>query len=285
MIGLARGTFYAKPHNVLKNKDNLPDIELRAHIERLHVEFPGYGYRRIYHALRKTGTRVNAKRIRRVMNEHCLKPILYRTFKVATTDSAHNHRIYPNLIKGKETIVINEIWVTDLTYIRLRKEFIYLAVILDRHSRKVIGWAISRSLRKEVCLAALRDAITKRKPPHGCIHHSDRGVQYACNEYVDLLRENGFMISMSAKGIPMIMRTWNRFSNHSNMRRFISTTTKTLTTLLIGFRTILMSFTISVDCIRRWVTAHQKSSNKAMQGKRELSKLSSQPSPFRLVSA
>jgi putative transposase len=202
MMGLARSTFYAKPSRSPKNSGNLSDFELREQIEHLHVDFPGYGYRRIYHALLKTGMRINAKRIRRVMSEHSLKPIVYRTFKVATTDSAHNHRIYPNLLKGKKTSDIDEVWVTDLTYIRLNKEFIYLAAILDRHSRKVIGWALSKSLRKEVCLAALQDAIAKRNPPKGCIHHSDRGVQYACDQYVKILKENGFQISMSAKGNP-----------------------------------------------------------------------------------
>jgi transposase InsO family protein len=202
MIGLARSTFYAKPSNTLKEKRNSQDMELRDYIEHMHVEFPGYGYRRIYHSLLKSGARVNAKRIRRVMKEHSLRPIVYRTFKIATTDSNHSHRIYPNLIKGKETKGLNEIWVTDLTYIRLRKEFIYLAAILDRHSRKVVGWAISKSLKKELCLAALNDALAKRRPEKGCVHHSDRGVQYACREYVNLLKENGFEISMSAKGNP-----------------------------------------------------------------------------------
>ncbi len=200
MIGLARSSYYAE--GTASRNMKFSERDLRDFIERTHVELPAYGYRRIYHELLRKGIRVNAKRIRRVMNRHSLKPIVYRTFKVATTDSKHEHRVHPNLVKGKTTTALNEVWVTDITYIRLRREFIYLAALLDRHSRKIIGWAISKSLHSDLCLAALEDAIEKRKPPPGCIHHSDRGVQYACDKYVAMLKNNGFKISMSAKGNP-----------------------------------------------------------------------------------
>jgi transposase InsO family protein len=121
---------------------------------------------------------------------------------VRTTDSRHDFGIFPNLVKNRETDGPNQIWVADITYIRISTCFVYLAVILDLFSRKVIGWALSQSLQHDLSLEALKMAIELRKPPEGCIHHSDRGVQYACDEYVGLLKENRFQISMSRSGNP-----------------------------------------------------------------------------------
>jgi transposase InsO family protein len=124
-------------------------------------------------------------------------------FKVITTQSDHGYKLYPNRIKNVPApMAPDKLWVADITYIRLMTEFVYLAVVMDRYSRKVIGWAISRSLKHELCLEALNMAIKKRKPPRGVIHHSDRGVQYACDSYIQVLTENGFEISMSRKGNP-----------------------------------------------------------------------------------
>lgn len=178
------------------------DVEVRDKIEMIQADFPFYGYRRIYHHLLREGIRINTKRIRRIMKDWSLKPIIYKTFKVVTTNSNHGHRIYPNLTKDTQVKKLNQVWVTDITYIRILSEFIYLAVILDIYSRKVIGWAISRNIDHTLCLEALKSAIAERKPKSGCIHHSDRGVQYACKEYVKHLEENNFKISMSAKGNP-----------------------------------------------------------------------------------
>jgi putative transposase len=160
-----------------------------------------YGYRRVHeHLERAEDLTINEKRIRRVMRENGLKALIWRGFKVKTTDSAHTHGYAPNLLKGKRLDGVNQIWVADITYIRIRTGFVYLAAILDLYSRKVVGWAISSRLDSELCLAALRRGIEERRPGPGLIHHSDRGVQYACDAYRSLLAEHGIAASMSAKG-------------------------------------------------------------------------------------
>jgi transposase InsO family protein len=180
----------------------MTDADLRDWIERMQIEFPRYGYRRVQKALAREDVQVNTKRIRRVMREYGLCAEVKRTFKVATTDSRHRYGVYPNLMKHAEITGLNQAWVGDITYIRIRTCFVYLAVILDVYSRKVVGWAISRSLHRALCLEALATALEQRRPPQGCIHHSDRGVQYACDDYVSLLEENGLRVSMSRKGNP-----------------------------------------------------------------------------------
>jgi transposase InsO family protein len=143
---------------------------------------------------------VNEKRIRRVMKKFGLRPITWRTF-VRTTDSRHSLPVYPNLIKNRQLRAVNEIWVADITYIRIHSSFVYLAALLDLFSRRIIGWAISKRIDTDLCLTALQMALHNR-PARGCIHHSDRGVQYASARYVALLRQHGLRISMSAKGNP-----------------------------------------------------------------------------------
>lgn len=135
------------------------------------------------------------------MREHNLRAVQFGAF-THTTDSNHSYRIYPNLAKEFNVTGINELWVTDITYIRIKTCFVYLSVILDKYSRRAIGWAISKNIDTDLCLASLRMAITDRKPSAGCIHHSDRGVQYASHAYVNELEKNGFRISMSRKGNP-----------------------------------------------------------------------------------
>ena len=134
------------------------------------------------------------------MKKFGLTPITWRTF-VRTTDSRHALPVYPNLIKNRQVHAINEVWVADITYIRIRSSFVYLAAILDLYSRRIVGWAISKRIDTELCLGALRMALETRQAD-GCIHHSDRGVQYASAAYVALLRQHGLPISMSAKGNP-----------------------------------------------------------------------------------
>jgi len=178
------------------------DTELRDHIERIQGEFAGYGYRRVSKQLRREGICVNDKRIRRLQREYQLYPIRWQSFKIATTDSNHGHKVYPNLLAGLTLTGVNQAWVADITYIRIVKGFVYLAALLDRYSRKVIGWAISKRIDADLCLAALSSALATRKPPLGCIHHSDRGVQYAAADYVNILKEHQIQISMSRKGNP-----------------------------------------------------------------------------------
>mgnify|MGYP003351624933 CR=1 FL=1 len=174
------------------------DEKLREQIEHIHEEFPGYGYRRIQRELKRRGQTVNEKRIRRVMKKFGLRPITWRSF-VRTTDSRHALPIYPNRIKNRLVRAVNEVWVADLTYIRIRSSFVYLAALLDLYSRRIIGWAISKRIDSELCLTALQMALEHR-PAHGCIHHSDRGSQYCARTYRNLLRQFGMQASMSRKG-------------------------------------------------------------------------------------
>lgn len=201
MIGFSVSSYYYQPKIDPQEKARR-DCDLRDKIETIQAIFPRYGYRRLRHHLAREGLIVNEKRIRRVMREYGLYPEIRKAFSIATTDSDHDFPVYENLVKDREVNGPNEVWVADITYIRILTCFVYLAVILDLFSRKVIGWAIGRSLHKELCIEALKMALETRDPAHGCIHHSDRGVQYASGEYVDLLKAKGLRISMSRKGNP-----------------------------------------------------------------------------------
>ncbi len=199
MLNMARSSYYYDgAWNIQRHKE---DADLRDRIEEIVVEHPRYGYRRITAHLRRDGTIVNHKRIQRVMREAGLICKVTKKW-VTTTDSNHRYPIYPNLLKEVEVTGVNQAWVSDITYIRILTAFVYLAVILDVFSRKVIGWAISLRIDTELTRAALRMALQNRRPSEGCIHHSDRGVQYAAHEYVDDLRVAGLRISMSRKGNP-----------------------------------------------------------------------------------
>jgi putative transposase len=178
-----------------------PDLDLRDAIQRIALEWPSYGRPRITAELRRRGWRVNPQRVYRLLREDNLLCVRKRKF-VVTTDSRHGRRIYPNLAGELVLSGIDQLWVADITYIRLRNEFVFLAVILDAYSRRVIGWALDRTLEGELTLAALRMALTRRRPPPGLVHHSDRGSQYASNDYTDLLKQQGVAISMSRKGNP-----------------------------------------------------------------------------------
>lgn len=199
-MNLPRSSYYYLPKErslaQLKQEADLRDL-----IEAIVLEFPRYGYRRVTRVLHRQGLRVNHKRVLRVMRQNDLlcRP---RTRWVKTTQSDHPYPVFPNLIRNLVTISIDQVWLADITYIRILTAFVYLAVILDMHSRKTLGYAISSRVDTELTLRALKMALTHRNPPWGCIHHSDQGVQYAAHEYVDLLREHGFQISMSRKGNP-----------------------------------------------------------------------------------
>ena len=200
-MNLASSSYYYQPRTDSEEKER-QDALLRDHIERLHGEFPGYGYRRLGKQLRREGIVVNDKRIRRVQNKYELFPIRWQSFKITTTDSNHGHKIYPNLLQGKTVSTINQVWVADITYIRILKGFVFLAAILDLYSRKAIGWALSKRIDAELCVAALKRSLEVRNPPPGCIHHSDRGVQYACGDYIAVLQAAQMQISMSRTGNP-----------------------------------------------------------------------------------
>jgi transposase InsO family protein len=177
------------------------EIKLRDAMQRIALEFPSYGWPRMTEELKRRGWAANHKRVYRLMREDNLLCLRRRKF-VATTDSAHTLPVYPNLAGAMTLTGLDQLWVADITYIRLRTEFVYLAVILDAYSRRVIGWALGRTLEDELTLRALRLALDQRRPTPGLVHHSDRGVQYASGDYTDLLRAHGIVISMSRKGNP-----------------------------------------------------------------------------------
>jgi putative transposase len=177
------------------------DLDLRDDIQKIALEFPYYGRPRITAELKRRGWEVNHKRVGRIMREDNLLCLRRRNF-VVTTDSNHSFRVYPNLAKDMELTGIDQLWRADITYIRLETEFVYLAVVLDAYSRRVIGWALDRHLEDDLAIAALQMALKRRTPSKGLTHHSDRGVQYASNDYTGLLKENGVRISMSRRGNP-----------------------------------------------------------------------------------
>ena len=175
---------------------------VRAAIQEVAVEHHRrYGYRRITAELRHRGMMVNRKRVLRMMQEDNLLAIRSRRF-VRTTDSRHPFEVFLNLAKRMDLTAPNQLWVADLTYIRLQQEFVYMAVVLDAFSRRVVGWALNRSIRSAVAVDALQQAIADRKPLPGLVHHSDRGVQYASHDYTDLLNRHGVTCSMSRAGNP-----------------------------------------------------------------------------------
>jgi len=177
------------------------DVELRDAIQRVALEFPSYGWPRMTRELVRRGGAVNHKRVYRLMREDNLLCLRKRKF-VITTDSQHDLPVYPNLAREMALTGLDQLWVADITYIRLLWEFVYLAVILDAFSRRVIGWALDRCLEDELTLQALRMALDRRGSKPGLVHHSDRGVQYASRDYTALLRAQGIAISMSRKGNP-----------------------------------------------------------------------------------
>jgi putative transposase len=178
-----------------------PDMELRDAIHKIAVEWASYGRPRITEELRRRGWVVNPKRVRRIMREDNLLCVRKRKFMV-TTHSSHGRKIYPNLARTMTLTGTDQLWVADITYIRLRDEFVFLAVILDAYSRRVIGWELDRTLEDDLTLSALRMALARRSVGRNLVHHSDRGVQYASSGYTDLLKDRGITISMSRKGNP-----------------------------------------------------------------------------------
>lgn len=178
------------------------EMELRARIQQIVVTHRGrYGYRRVQHDLKDQGWIVNHKRVARIMAEDNLLVVRRRKF-IVTTESGHGLPVYRNLAAHMELTGIDQLWVADITYVRLREQFLYLAVVLDAFSRRVVGWAVDDSLHAPLVLVALRQAIAERKPLAGLVHHSDRGTQYASQEYMALLGEHGIDPSMSRAGNP-----------------------------------------------------------------------------------
>lgn len=199
-MNLAASTYHADPKVPRKERDAL-DADIRGKVEQIRVDFPRTGYRMLLAHLRRAGVKIGERKLRRILGKFGLYFRHKRRF-VATTNSNHPHEIHPNLIEGMMLDGPNQVWTADLTYIRINTGFVYLAVVLDLYSRKVIGWAISKKINGALAVDALNMAIARRNPPRGVIHHSDRGVQYLCNAYVEILTRRGFHQSCSRKGNP-----------------------------------------------------------------------------------
>ena len=197
--GVSRASFYRFDPDRRPRPER--DMDLRDAIQRIALEWPSYGRPRITAELRRQGWEVNPKRVYRLLREDNLLCVRKRKF-VATTDSKHGRKVYPNLAKEMMLTGIDQLWVADITYIRLQSEFVYLAVVIDAYSRRVIGWALERTLEDDLTLGALRKALELRRPAPGLVHHSDRGSQYASGDYTDLLKAHGCQVSMSHKASP-----------------------------------------------------------------------------------
>jgi putative transposase len=198
MAGVSRASYYRRWQ---RRKPTEEEMAVRDRVQRLALRYRYYGYRPITRLLKREGWLVNHKRVLRLMREDNLLSLRRRKF-VITTDSAHDWQVYPNLARRMQVSGINQLWVADITYVRLQQEFIYLAVILDVYSRRVVGWSLSRQLDSTVAQQALKMAWDQRRPAPGLVHHSDRGLQYACGEYVKQLESYGMTISMSRPGNP-----------------------------------------------------------------------------------
>ena len=196
VVGVGRAGYY---RFLLRMQNREVGMDLRSKIQSIALHWPAYGYRRVHRELIRGGWRINHKRVLRLMRADNLLCLRRRKF-ILTTDSKHGLPIYPNLAKDLVLTGINQLWVADITYIRLEVEFVYLAVLLDAFSRRCVGWALQRSLEAALVLEGLRMALRRRRAAPGLVHHSDRGVQYASRDYTQVLEQHGIRISMSRRG-------------------------------------------------------------------------------------
>lgn len=197
-MGIPRSTYY---YQVKENNGKLQqEIFLKEKITQIAYHHPYYGYRRITAQLRREKLSINHKRVLRVMRELGIQGRIKRKY-VTTTNSKHHNKIYSNLIKDKVVTGINQVWCSDITYIRILNGFVYLAAIIDIYSRKIVGYALGKTLGPKLTITALKMAIATRNTDN-LIHHSDQGIQYTCKDYIKILKDNGIKISMSGKGNP-----------------------------------------------------------------------------------
>ena len=200
MIAISQSTYHADPKlSRLARAER--DVDVRGQIEQIRVEFPRTGYRTLLAYLKRNGVKIGETKLRRIISDFDLHLRPKKKF-VTTTDSNHKFEVYKNLLPEMTVDGINQVWVADITYVRILTCFVYVAIILDVYSRKVVGHAISKRIDGNLAIDALNMALQRRRPPKGVIHHSDRGVQYLCNEYVKVLKANDFHISCSRKGNP-----------------------------------------------------------------------------------
>ena len=227
LTGVSRASFYRDWEQKAPSE---AETALRDAIQRMALSHRDHGYRRITPLIQRAGFVVGEDKVRRIMRNDNLLAVRRRKF-VVTSDSSHRFRIHPNLAESLELTAVNQLWVADITYIRLRREFVFLAIVLDAFSRKAIGWELGRTLETKLPLAALEAAIARRQPLPGLVHHSDRGTQYASNQYVERLEACGAHLSMSRPARPWekayasyctSCEPWTTFSR--NRRRLASLT-------------------------------------------------------------
>ncbi len=200
LAGVSRAGFY---RNWRASSPREEETALRDAIQRTALAHRRYGHRRIAAELRRSGLLANKKRVLRIMREDNLLCVPKRAFAPPTTDSRHGFPVYPNLARHLKPMAANQLWVADITYVRLREEFVYLAVVLDAFSRRVIGWNLATHLQATLALGALEKALATREVvAGGLVHHSDRGVQYSCDGYAARLAQAGILASMSRVGCP-----------------------------------------------------------------------------------
>ncbi len=200
LAGISRAGYYRHWRASAPRQE---ETGVRDAIQRIALKNRFYGYRRILIELRKVGFSVNHKRVLRLMRQDNLLCLRKRPFVPVTTNSQHGWRVVPNLARSMQPTGIDQLWVADITYVRMREEFAYLAIVLDAFSRRVVGWALETHLQASLAVAALTMAIKARRPTPGrLVHHSDRGLQYACSDYTDILNAHGVLASMSRVGNP-----------------------------------------------------------------------------------
>jgi putative transposase len=258
MVPVSRRGFY---QSLKEQQPAEEEMEVRSAIQQIASQHRRrYGYRRITAELHRRGMPVNHKRVARIMREDNLLGMQPKQF-VVTTNSNHKLEIYLNLAGRMKLTGIYQLWVTDITYIRLKAEFIYLAVIQDGFSRKVVGWALDRTLAMRLTIGALEQAIARRQPEPGLVHHSDRGLQYASEEYVKVLENNRVIPSMSRPANPYdnascesVMKTLKREEIYANKY-------DDLENLRATSKSSLSSITIGCACTRRWAIDLPKSSS------------------------
>jgi putative transposase len=198
ITAVSRASYYREWE---KTAGSEADTDLRDQIQKIALRFRRYGRRRVTEELRRQGCTASQSKIRRILHEDNLLAARKRKF-IVTTRKDNQFRVYPNLAERLELNDVNQLWIADITYIRLQREFVYLAVVLDSFSRKVVGWALSREMKASLTLTALQKALDSRHPGPGLVHHSDQGSQYACHEYVGLLERHKAFLSMSRAGRP-----------------------------------------------------------------------------------
>ncbi len=199
MLSINRNTAYYQLNGSKSEEKEAEDLEIKDEIDKIQLEFPYYGYRSVKAELKRRGRNLNRKKVQRIMRKYGLMSQIRRLFR-SFTKSRHKLPKYPNLIKNLVITRLNQVWGADITYIRLKREFVYLAVIIDFFSRKIKGWALSRNIDANLTIKALNLALARNPKPD--IHHSDQGVQYCDKEYVEILKEAAISISMSDKGNP-----------------------------------------------------------------------------------